>query len=589
MDQVSQIRDKTDIVALIQQYVPLKKAGHNLKALCPFHTDKTPSFVVSPERQIWHCFGCGKGGDCFAFLMEYERIEFPEALRILADKAGITLERQRIDTFATSKKEKIYTLNHLAAEFYHYLLTKHELGKEALSYVLEREVKPQTINTYMLGFSPRGSSLVTYLHKKKGYPIDDIFDAGLATRRGSDIFDFFQGRLMFPLYDHRGNIIGFSGRVLNPNEKISKYINTRETLVYHKGLTFFGLNNAKESIKKEETAILMEGEFDVISSFQEGITNAVAVKGTAVTQDQVTLLSRFAKKVQLCFDMDNAGQEALKRSLPLLEKKGIMTTVIVVPHGKDADEAIKTDPVAFKKAIKNDIGVYDYLLQQAVKQYESTSSEGKKQIGDELLPLMVEIDNEIVKEHYLQLLGKTIHTSYDALLKAMGKLQKAKVIRREAGITLPVVSREEKVEQYLVALLLQSPFVSTLVVLLGEFLTEYEWHVLSLGKVLTHVRTFLSAHPQSLAKDSLPGLPQELTQAFDTCFLLPLPSGLTSEDEWISEVRKTQHELLSLHLRDKMKKISEEIAKKEKSGTPEEIAALQQKFATYAAQMNKKP
>ncbi|HYK08044.1 MAG TPA: CHC2 zinc finger domain-containing protein, partial [Candidatus Eisenbacteria bacterium] len=200
MDQVAQIREKIDVVALIQEYISLKKAGRNFKAMCPFHSDKTPSLVVSPERQIWHCFGCGKGGDCFSFLMEYERIEFPEALRILADKAGVTLQNQRVDAGLSSKKEKLYALNHLAAEFYHYLLTKHTLGKSALSYVLDRGIKPATISTYMLGFSPRGASLVTYLHKKKGYSMDDIFDAGLATRHGRDVIDFFQGRLMFPLY-----------------------------------------------------------------------------------------------------------------------------------------------------------------------------------------------------------------------------------------------------------------------------------------------------------------------------------------------------------------------------------------------------
>src|SRR5579872_214543 len=219
MDQVSQIREKIDIVSLLQEYIPLKKAGRNFKAVCPFHSDKTPSLVVSPERQIWHCFGCGKGGDCFSFLMEYEHIEFPEALRILAQKAGITLQNQRIDNATVSKKEKIYALNHLAAEFYHYLLTKHPSGKKALEYVLQRGIKPATINTYMLGYSPHGASLVTYLHKKKQYSTDDIFDAGLATRYGRDVVDFFQGRLMFPLYDHRNNIIGFSGRVLNPDEK----------------------------------------------------------------------------------------------------------------------------------------------------------------------------------------------------------------------------------------------------------------------------------------------------------------------------------------------------------------------------------
>ncbi len=584
MDQVSQVREKVDVVALLQEYISLKKAGRNFKSMCPFHSDKTPSFVVSPERQIWHCFGCGKGGDVFSFLMEYEHIEFPEALRILAQKAGVELQNQRFDSAAQSKKETIYALNHLAAEFYHYLLTKHTLGKPALKYVLDREISPATVNTYMLGFSPRGASLVTYLHKKKKYSLDDIFDAGLATRRGQSAVDFFQGRLMFPLYDHRNNIIGFSGRVLDPNEKISKYINTRETLVYHKGLTFFGLNSAKESIKKENTAILMEGEFDVISSFQEGITNAVAVKGTALTESQVALLARFCKKVQLCFDTDNAGQEALKRSLPLLEKKGLTTTVVVLPNGKDADESIKNNPVLFKKAVKEDVGVYDYLLEKAKEHFDVATSDGKKQIGDELLPLLSHVDNEIVKEHYLQLLSKTIDTSIEALTKAMEKQQKEKVVREVAPQALPTTSREEKLEEHFVALLVQSPYIAMLLGALEAFLAEYVWHIPSLGKVVEHVKVFIQSHPQGLAKDSLSSLPQELVQSFDTCFLLPL-SNLSTEEEWQEELKKTAQELTTHLLKQKMQKISKEIAEKEKSATPEELSKLQEEFSRLAVSL----
>lgn len=584
MDQVQQIREKIDIVSLIQEYLPLKKAGRNFKTNCPFHNDKTPSFIISPERQIWHCFSCGKGGDCFSFLMEYEHIEFPESLRMLADKAGVVLQNQRIDQGLSSKKEKMYALNHLAAEFYHYLLTKHPSGKKALSYVAGRGIKPQTMKTYMLGFAPFGSSLVTYLHKKKQYSIDDLFDAGLATRHGRDVVDFFQGRLMFPLYDHRGNVIGFSGRVLNSDEKISKYINTRETLVYHKGLTFFGLNMAKESMRNQETAILVEGEFDVISSFQEGITNVVAVKGTAVTPEQVNLLSRFCKKVQLCFDMDKAGQEALKRSLPLLEAKGLTTTVIVLPNGKDADESIHNDPILFKKAIKADIGVYDYLLDKAKTTHDVRSSLGKREIGDELLPILSQIGNEIVKEHYLQLLSKTIDTSYESLTKTIEKMQKEKVVREVPQVALPTSSREERLEQYFVAILLQSPFISMLLGTIEEFLLSYEWHIPSLGKVVAHVQEFIKAHPQQVAKDAVAGMPQELLQSFDTCFLLPLPQ-FTTESEWQEELAKKAEELTILFVKEKMKQISDEIARKEKSALPEEIAILQQEFSRLAEKL----
>jgi len=204
MDQVSLIRSKIDIVSLIQEYIPRKKMGRNFKTNCPFHSEKSPSFVVSPERQIWHCFGCQRGGDVYAFLMEYEHIEFPEALRMLADKAGVVLENQHIDVGLSSKKERMYGLNHLAAEFYNYLLTKHELGKEALDYLTKkRHMKLPTIKTFQVGYAPTsGSALTTYLIKKKGYKKEEVLEAGLAYERNGRLYDFFHGRIMFALTDH---------------------------------------------------------------------------------------------------------------------------------------------------------------------------------------------------------------------------------------------------------------------------------------------------------------------------------------------------------------------------------------------------
>ena len=588
MDQVAEVRNKTDIIALLQEYISLKKAGRNFKANCPFHGDKTPSLVISPERQIWHCFGCGKGGDVFTFLMEYEHIEFPEALRMLADKAGIVLQHQKIDKGLTSKKEKIYALNHLAAEFYHYLLTKHQLGKQALSYLLDtRKMKPQTVKTYMLGFSPRGNALVTYLMKKKNYSREDILDAGLGSPRGRDIVDFFQGRLMFPLYDHRDNIIGFSGRVLNNTDKTSKYINTRETLVYHKGLTFFGLNSAKKAIKEQNWALVMEGEFDVISSFEEGITNAVAVKGTALTDDQAALLSRFGKKVSLCFDMDAAGQEALRRSVPILEKKGLQISVIVIDGGKDPDEVLKTSPVTFKKALKTDLAVYDYLLSQAVKKYGTATSFAKQQIGDDLLPLFGGIENEIVKEHYLQALGRALNTSVESLQKALEKLAKREVVKRDVVVPMQPQSREEKLEIYLLALLLQSNQPKAILFELENFIKDYNWANPAFQKILIHLQTYAQSHPECMGKDALIGLPEELIPSFDTAFLLPLPQ-FENDDRGRDEAKKTAEELYMLFIKGQIKQLGDEIKKKEKDGTVDEVAKLQAEFSHFVTLLGKR-
>ena len=277
MDQASSVREKIDIVSLISEYIPLKKMGRNFTTLCPFHSENTPSFVVSSERQIWHCFGCGKGGDAFTFLMEYENLEFVEALRLLAKKAGVTLKIGG-DSFTTSKKENIYSLNNLASDYYNFVLTKHEAGKSAMEYLIKkRGLSLELIKTFNIGFAPSGGmDLSNYLMKKKNFKREDLIDAGLSFQKDNRIVDFFRNRIIFPLIDHRGNTVGFSGRSIDDKSYGPKYINTRDTLVYHKGGMFFGLNKAKEEIKKEEFAIVVEGEFDVISLHKEGIKNTIA-------------------------------------------------------------------------------------------------------------------------------------------------------------------------------------------------------------------------------------------------------------------------------------------------------------------------
>ncbi len=579
MDQVAEIKSKIDIAAFIQQYIPLKKFGNNFKANCPFHGEKTPSFVVSPQRQIWHCFGCGKGGDCLSFLMEYEHIEFPEALRILADKVGVQLIQKGFDPTTSTKKEIIYRLNAIAAEFYHFLLTKHAVGAQALAYLQERKIKPQTMTTYMLGFAPKkDTALVEYLQKKKQYKAEDILEAGLASKRYNGIADFFQGRLIFPLYDHRNNIIGFSGRILTNATDTSKYINTRETLVYHKGSVFFGLNSSKEAIKKEERAIVMEGEFDVIAAFQEGITNTVAIKGTAFTPEQASLISRFAKTVTLCLDSDKAGQEAMKRSLPILEEKGITTTIVEIPQGKDPDDAVKSDPAGFKKAVKHARPAYEVILDLLLAQFDITTVDGKKQVGDEILFLIRHINNEIVKEHYIKLLAKTLDISADVLLREMDRIARKEVIKQEVTLPKEHKSREETLEEYLVALLVQSANPPQEVIKVQTLLEDYQWRVGSYPKTLLHIGKFHQTKKSYESKHMLASLPQELLPAFDTCFLLPLPEFINAE-EYEKELVRVARDLSLLGLKKQIQDITEQIRIKEKEAKDEEVLQLQENLS----------
>jgi len=560
MDQAAQIREKIDIVSLISEYIPLKKMGRNFTANCPFHNENTPSFVVSPERQIWHCFGCGKGGDAYTFLMEYENMEFFEALQALAKKTGVALKNTGT-SFATDKKQTIYSLNKLAAEYYNYVLIKHSVGKRALVYLdEERGLNEKLINTYKIGFSPgSGEALSRYLINKKKYKANELIDAGLSIQRGDRIIDFFRGRLMFPLIDHRGNIVGFSGRSIADEDSGPKYINTKDTLVYHKGSMFFGLNIAKEEIKKEEFSVVMEGEFDVITAFKEGIANAVALKGTAFTENQALLLSRFAPKVAMCLDKDSAGLMALKRSIPILEKRGLFITVVDYPE-KDPDESIKKSPLEFKKAIKGQVEVYEYLLELLISENDIETASGKKRITDEMLPLISVINNEIIKEHYLKKLSEKINISFDSLLKQIDK--KAEFVEEKIIVKKQKGSRREILEEYLLALILQNGNPKEMLIKSNDFLTNYKFEIPAIEKIFKELMSVINAKKFDI-KIISKNLASELLAIFDKCFLMPLPK-FESVQIYEEEIIRVMKEIKLIFLKEEISKLSRS-AKDEKS------------------------
>jgi len=585
MDQVAQIREKIDIVELLSEYLTPKKAGRNFKALCPFHTEKTPSFVISPERQIWHCFGgCNKGGDVYQFLMEYERLEFPEALRILAKRAGVELTTRDYTSGESSKKERLYQINSLAKEYYHFVLTKHKAGEKALKYLSNRGINPKIIETFSLGFSPpTGNALSRYLIDKKRFDKQEVIDAGLSYQRGRDVVDFLRGRLMFPLIDHRDNVTGFSGRILDNSDTTSKYINTRETLIYHKGDQIYGLNITKDAIRREEQAIIVEGEFDVLSCFQNGVSNVIAVKGTALTDSQVNLLGRFTKKITFCFDTDKAGQEAIKRSLLVVEKKGLSPTVIEIPGQKDPDEAITENPAAFKKAVKEDLSVYDYLLKHTLESADTKSAEGKKKVGDELLPFIAQISNEIIKEHYLKKIADSLDTSYESISKEIERLSSKQVTKAVPSVTIPSRrSQEDILEEYLLALIIQSDKPKNTLKRAIELLSDSLSRDRAYHKIMDHLLLHFNATEHFDGKIFADRLPKELLPAFDTSVLFPLPSFDDSE-KLLKEVEKVSQKLKIVYIQDKMKKLAVEIKENEKTG--KEVEELQKKYSDLATHL----
>ena len=584
MDQVAQIREKIDIVSFIGEYITVKKAGRNFKANCPFHGEKTPSFVVSPERQMWHCFGCGMGGDIYTFLMEYEKLEFPEALRFLAKRAGIELTSQRGNSKLNSKKETLYEINSYAKEFYHYVLTKLSVGEKARDYLENRGVTQKVIETFKLGFAPQADhALSDYLIKKKRYNREDVVEAGLAFFGRSGVVDFFRGRVMFPLIDHRDNVVGFAGRVLT-GDVPSKYINTRETLIYHKGEHVFGLNITKDAIRREKQVILVEGELDVLSCFEHGVGNVVAVKGTALTEAQVNLLGRFAHKITFCFDGDKAGQEAIKRSLPIVEKKGLTPTVIVIPTGKDPDEALKTNAGAFKKAVSEDIGVYDYLLDKLLSDYDIETAEGKKQIVSEFLSFIVVVDNEVVKEHFLRKLAKEVATSYESISRELQRLssrQASSPVIEKPKIRKP---RDEMLEEYLLALILQSDAPKELlqktIDVLGDAMVKERAYQKLFGQLFDHAMTVASFDKAKFGGS----LPEELRASFNTSLLFPVPS-FSDDNSLEKEVAKIAEDLRKLYLQKRMKDLAKTIQEEEEKEESTLLEDLRKQYSLLASQL----
>ncbi len=586
MDDVALVREKIDLVALIGETVSLKRAGKNFKGLCPFHSEKSPSFMVSPERQIWHCFGCQKGGDCFSFIMEQEHIEFVEALRILAKRAGIELQQSPIATGIAAKKERLYEANKLALDFYHYLLTEHKSGAQAREYLNTRKMGEKIWQTFKLGFAPdQRDALTNYLLKRKHFKLEELLEVGLSTRTRSGVIDFFWNRLMFPLYDHRDNVVGFAGRLLIPSDHGPKYINTKETLIYHKGQTFFAIQVTKEHLRKTNQAILVEGEFDALTCFQAGITNVLAVKGTALTEQQVTLLSRYVNKVTMCFDGDSAGQEAIKRSIPLLEKKNLQTTVVIIPNGKDPDEAIKNNELGFKQALKHDIPVYDYLFDESIKGQDKASAQGKRNIVESFLPVVATIENSVVREHYLKKLSAALDTSYESLNREIERIERPLETQKGEIVQSEKQTRQERLEEYLVSLIVQHDDPKTAVLQIITALDSSLNNERAYQKIIFHLLTFVKTLQQAMFDHEvfLHHLPEELTTIYNKSLLFPLPK-LTPED-YLVEISKTAGQLKEMYLRERIQELGKQIKQKEAEDKLEEVEQLEAESVEITKQL----
>lgn len=417
---IEEVRQNNDIVDIISQYVHLKRKGRNYFGLCPFHNEKSPSFSVSPDRQIFHCFGCGVGGNVYTFLMKIEGITFKEALEQLAERANIQLPtlQSSEDTAKEELKAKVYKINEFTAEFYHQNLYK-PTAKIAQEYVKKRKMNRETLESYRIGYSGKFDELYKAL-KIQGFGEKEILESGLVKKNDKGrYYDFYQNRLMIPICDIRGKVIAFGGRVLD--DSLPKYMNSPENIVYSKGRHLFGLNLAKKDANKR--LLIVEGYMDVISLHQRGITNVVGALGTALTEQQGWLLRKTTEQVVLGFDSDTAGQNAVKKSMEILQKMGCDMRVLQLDGAKDPDEFIvKFGEGRFKLAVENAVSIVEFKVKDLKKQLNLENTGDKIKFLNEIAKILSKIENTMEREIYIEKISKGYNISKEAIYGEVNKL-----------------------------------------------------------------------------------------------------------------------------------------------------------------------
>jgi DNA primase len=482
MSVIDDVKQRLDIVQVVSEYTKLQKSGRTYKALCPFHSEKNPSFFVFPDRQSWHCFGaCGTGGDIFAFVMKKEGVDFAQALHLLANKAGVSLvapappEKQA----KNKEREKLFELNEAAAEYYHHLLLNTSVGKIARNYVSKRGLSAETIENFQLGFAPEGWDTLKQYFKDKEYREAELLASGLLVEReDKNSYDRFRNRLMFPIRNIQGKVIGFGGRALD--DSLPKYLNSPQTPIFDKSSSLYGIDRAKTAIRQKNQAVIVEGYIDVLTAHQHGYNNVVASMGTAMTDKQLSILKNLTRNLILALDADTAGEEAISRSGEMIDKMLPVPTsfygwvryedahkaevkILVLPESKDPDDIIKENASQWQKLIIDAKPMIDFILETVIAKVDLTSAKDKSSAVEKLLPLLSKMEDSIRQAHYMERLARLLkideHVLGDALKKFKATERKRKTYKdlRSSTSVVPTFSSSDPLEQYCLALLLQYP------------------------------------------------------------------------------------------------------------------------------------
>lgn len=577
--QIEEIKNKLNILDVVSAYVKLTKTGINHRGLCPFHSEKGPSFFVSPSRQMFKCFGCGKGGDIFEFIKEIEGVEFGDALRILANRAGVELKRENPQI--VSERKRFYEICDLSSAFFEKQLIGSEWGKKAKDYLLKRGITEESIKKWRIGYSPDMWQGLSDFLVGRGYNREEVVKAGLAVtsdlpagrqEKESHSYDRFRGRIIFPIFDINSQVIGFTARIFKDADKAetAKYINTPQTLLYDKSNVLYGLNFAKVAVRKINQCVLTEGQTDTIMCQQAGFENTVAVSGTALTEKHLNILKRYTDNLLLSFDMDSAGDTATKRGIYLAESMGFNIRVIdfydkAMPNGrqaKDPAEIILENPENWAKAIENTRSIMEFYFDSAFKKCDKNSSLGKKEIGKIILPAIKRLQNKIEQSHWVQKLAEKLQVSIESVLE---ELKNTKPDERPAltghldgPVTMPAEralvgegksGRKKLLESKIISLVLRIP--NSLMLIGAE---DYEIFEAINQKLLKEIKIITDA-----MGDNAEVLVKELSKKEEYEEILneaTLKEEVGCEEEGPDEVQICLNELKNIIMREKLENLS---------------------------------
>jgi DNA primase len=475
MSVITEVKQKLDIVELVSEYVTLQKAGRNFKGLCPFHSEKHASFFVFPEQQSWHCFGaCGTGGDIFSFIMKKEGIDFGQALRLLAQRGGVTLSPREVSSkVEDEKKERLFQINEATTEYYHHLLLSTKAGEAARSYLARRKVTPEVIKEFRLGFSPDAWETLKHYLLDKSYTEKELTEVGLIIEKEDGVsYDRFRNRLMFPICDIQGRVTGFGARVLD--DSLPKYINSPQTEIYDKSNILYGVDKAKSAIRKKNLVIIVEGYMDVLTAHQNNWPNVVGSMGTSLTEKQVRGIKRLTNNITLALDADLAGEEATLRGKAILAYSNTEANVILLPPGKDPDEVIREDAALWEKLVEQAMPIMDFAFQSVISKVDVNKARDKSQAVQRLLPSIHEIKDPAQRFHYVDKLARALKIDRSSLEVA---LQELKTVGKRPQLSKPAEQARplrqllsSPIEEDCLALLLQYPELRSLT---GELSSEH--------------------------------------------------------------------------------------------------------------------